>query len=192
MLKKFETLEEAKKVEKRIKGVCVPNIMLNWFLSYTHECLPDDDVINALEEIQYIASLSDLSGITGVGFGVNITVDADDDRNPHEVTICVSGERAQVRFIAKLIACFLGARWGLILKDTSQHATTTVMKLEREDEMESEAYYKLMRDSLLKYFGTKHVMMKEILDKPKFWNSIINVTSEWSDVQRYKYPKIYE
>jgi hypothetical protein len=35
MLRKFDSLEEAKKIGREIKGVCIPDTILNWFLTYT-------------------------------------------------------------------------------------------------------------------------------------------------------------
>lgn len=66
MLRKFDSLEEAKKIERRTKGVCVPSEMLNWFLTYTSECLPDEDAAGSIEEICAIESVSDLAEIADI------------------------------------------------------------------------------------------------------------------------------
>jgi len=191
--RKFGGFEEAKKIEKRIKGVCVPNTMLNWFLTYTKGCLPDEDTIGGIEDLYAIESVYDLAEIADMGFAGDIEVDADDKRNPSEVTIRVSGERTHVEFVAKIISCFLAENKGMVVEDVSRHATSTTVKLKKGSEMkrDMEEDYKKMRDSLIKHFGERHVMLQEIRDKPKFWNSMINATAEWSDVQRYKYPGIY-
>jgi hypothetical protein len=135
----------------------------------------------------------DLAEIADTGFAGDIEVDADDKRNPSEVAIRVSGERTHVEFVAKIISCFLAENKGLAVEDVSRHATSITVKLKKGGEMkkEMEEDYKKMRDSLIKHFGERHVMMQEIQDKPKFWNSMINATAKWSDVQRYKYPRIY-
>ena len=191
MQRKFGSLEEAKKVESRIKGICIPNMMLNWFFTYTNECLPDEIAIGSLEEIHALESVSDLAVIADIGFAVDIKVDADDDRNPTEATIQVSGERMHAEFVAKLAACFLAENKGLVVEDVSRRAASITVKLKSRGERESEANYKMMRESLITHFGERHVMMQEILQKPKFWNSMINATTDWGDVQRHKYPRIY-
>ncbi len=195
MLRKFGSLEEAKKIERRTKGVCLPCGMLNWFLTYTNESLPDEDVAGSIEEICAIKSVSDLSEVADMGLPVDIEVDADDDRNPSAVTIRLTGERTHREFVAKICACFLAENKGLAVDDVFRHTAFTTVKLKREGEgergSEGEGDYKKVRDSLIKHFGERHVMMQEILDKPKFWNEMINATAEWSDVQRYKYPRIY-
>jgi hypothetical protein len=193
MLRKFGSLEEAKKIEQRTKGVCVPNTMLNWFLTYTSECLPDEDAAGSIEEICAIESVSNLTEIADIGFPVDIKVDADDERNPSEVTIRLTGERTHTEFVAKIMACFLAENKGLAVDDVYRHATFTTMKLKREgkNERESEGNYKMVRESLIKHFGERHIMMQEILNKPRFWNAMINATTEWGDMERYKYPKIY-
>ncbi|MBE0517383.1 MAG: hypothetical protein IBX41_08380 [Methanophagales archaeon] len=191
MQRKFGSLEEAKKVEKRIKGICIPNMMLNWFLTYTTECLPDESAIGSLEEIHALESVSDLAVIADIGFAVDIRVDADDDRNPTEATIQVSGERMQAEFVAKLAACFLAEHKGLVVENVSRRAASITVKLKSRGERESEANYKMMRERLIMHFGERHVMMQEILQRPKFWNSMINATTDWGDVQRHKYPRIY-
>ena len=192
VLRKFGSFEEAKKVEKRIKGVCLPTSMLNWLLAHSGGCLPDDDAIESLEEIQIIDSLSVLVDIASTGFAVDIDVVADDERNPSEATLVLTGEKMQARFLAKLLACFLAEHKGLVVTEVSRKAVSTSVKLKREGTMGSEVYYQLMRDRLIEHFGERHVMMQEILDKPKFWNSMVNATTEWGDVQRYKYPKLFE
>lgn len=120
-------------------------------------------------------------------------MDADDDRNPSAVTIRLTGERTHTEFAAKVIACFLAENHGLAVEDVFQHAAFTTLKLKRvgEGERGSEGDYKKVRESLIKHFGERHIMMQEILNKPRFWNAMINATTEWGDMERYKYPKIY-
>nr|QNO52777.1 hypothetical protein HGGDFBBL_00009 [Methanosarcinales archaeon ANME-1 ERB6] len=193
MLRKFGSLEEAKKLERRTKGVCLPRGMLNWFLTYTSECLLDEDAAGSIEEICAIESVSDLAEIAGIGLPVDIKVDADDDRNPSAVTIRLTGERAHTEFVAKIIACFLAENHGLAVEDVFRHTAFTTLKMKREGEgkRESEGDYKKVRDSLIKHFGERHIMVQEILNKPRFWNAMIKATAEWGDVERYKYPRIY-
>lgn len=193
MLQKFGSFEKAKKIERRTKGVCVPNELLNWFLTYTSECLPDEDAAGSIEEICAIESVSDLAEIAGIGLPVDIKVDADDDRNPSAVAIRLTGERAHTEFAAKVIACFLAENRGLAVEDVFRHTASTTVKMKKgkEGERESEDDYKKVRDSLIKHFGERHIMTQEILNKPRFWNAMINATAEWGDMERYKYPKIY-
>jgi len=193
MLRKFGSLEEAEKIEKRTKGVCVPNMMLNWFLTYTDACLPDEDAAGSIEEICAIESVSDLAKIADIGYPVDIKVDTDDARNPSEVTIRLTGERTHTEFVAKIMACFLAENKGLAVEDVFRHTAFTTVKLKKggEGERESDGDYKKVRESLIKHFGERHVMMQEILNKPRFWNAMINATAEWGNVQRYKYPRIY-
>ncbi len=191
MLRKFGSLEEAKKIERRTKGVCLPSEMLNWFLTYTSECLPDEDAAGSIEEICAIESISDLAEIADMGLPVDIEVDADDDQNPSAVTIRLTGEKMYTEFVAKIMACFLAENRGLAVGDVFRHTAFTTVKMKSEGRGESEGSYKKVRDSLIKHFGERHIMMQEILNKPRFWNAMINATVEWGEVQRYKYPKIY-
>jgi len=195
MLRKFGSLEKAKKIERKIKGVYLPNTMLNWFFNYTDGCLQDEATAGCIEEIYATESVYDLAKIADMGFAVAIKIDADDERNPSEVTIHLTGERTHTEFVAKILACFLAENKGLAVEDVSRHTAFTTVKMKREGEGErgrgSEGDYKKVRDSLIKHFGERHVMMQEILGKPKIWNAMINATTEWSAVQRYKYPRIY-
>jgi hypothetical protein len=193
MLRKFGSLEEAKKIEKKTKGVCLPCGMLNWFLTYTDECLPDEDAVGCIEEIGEIESVSDLGEIADICFPVETQVDADDDRNPSAVTIRLTGERMYTEFVAKIIACFLAKNKGLAVEDVFRHTAFTTVKLKKVavGGRGSEGDYKKVRESLMKHFGERHIMMQEILYKPRFWNAMINATAEWGDVERYKYPRIY-
>jgi hypothetical protein len=191
MLRKFGSLEEAKEIEKRTKGICIPHEMMNWFLTYTSECLLDDNAVGSLEGIHGIESVSDLAEIAGIICSVKIQVDTDDDRNPSEVTIRLTGERALTEFVAKIMACFLAENKGLAVEKVIRHTTLTTVKMKKCEGGKSERNYKKVRESLIKHFGGRHVMMQEILNKPQFWNSMLNATSDWGDVQRYKYPKIY-
>jgi len=133
--------------------------------------------------------VSDLSRIADLGFAVDIKVDADDDQNPAEVTICVSGKRMHVEFVVKIAACFLSENKGMAVEDVSRCATSTTVKLKRVEK--GEEGYKRIREGLIKHFGERHIMMQEISNKPQFWNSVITATAEWGDVERYKYPKLY-
>lgn len=192
MLQKFGSLEEAKNIERRTKGICVPYGVLNWFLTYTSECLLDGDAMGSVEEIyDGIESVSDLAEIAGIIFSVKIQVDADDDQKPSNVTIRLTGERTHTEFVAKIMACFLAENKGLAVEDVIRHTTFTTVKMKKCEGYKSESDYKKMRESLIKHFGERHVMMQEILNKPRFWNSMINATADWGDVQRYKYPRIY-
>jgi len=158
---------------------------------YTDACLPDENAMRSIEEIRVIESVSHLKAIADIGFAVDIHVDADDDRNPTEVTLQVSGDRMHAEFVAKLAACFLAETKELVVEDVSRQATTITVNLRRRGELGSEGAYKAVRDSLLQHFGERHVMMQDILQRPRFWNDVITSTCEWSDVQRYKYPRIY-
>lgn len=189
MERRFGSLEEARKIEKRIKGVCIPNPLLNWFLTFTDACLPDEKVLKSLEEVHAITGVSDLETIAEMGFAVDIKIDADDDRNPTEATIRVSGESMHAEFVAKLIACFLAENKEMVVEDVSRLLTFITVKLKRSGEGR-ETIYKVMRDSLLKHFGERHVMMQELLHK-EVWNSMITSLAEWDDLQRYKYPRLY-
>lgn len=191
MQRKFGSLEEAKKIERRVKGICIPNTLLIWFLKYTEGCLPDEAEAGCIEEIMAIKSMSDLADFADFGFPVAIKIDADDEQNPSEVTIQISGEQMQKEFIAKITSCFLTMNRGMVVKDIHRDAASITVKLKSRGESESEANYKMMRESLITHFGERHVMMQEILQKPWFWNSMINATTDWGDVQRHKYPKIY-
>lgn len=193
MLRKFGSLEEAKKIEWRTKGVCLPCGMLNWFLTYTSECLPDEDATGSMEEICAIESVSDLAELADMGLPVDIKADADGDRNPSAVTIRLTGERTHTEFVAKIMACFLAENRGLAVKEVFRHTAFTTVKMKREEKGErgSEDNYKKVRDSLIKHFGERHIMVQEILNKPRFWNAMINATAEWGDMERYKYPRIY-
>jgi len=191
MLRKFGSLEEARKIEKRTKGVCLPYGMLNWFLTYTSECLPDEAAAGSIEEICAIESVSDLAELAGMGFPIELNVTANDERNPSEVEVKIIGERMYTEFVAKTIACFLAGSMEMEVEDVSQHATSITVRMKRAGNTNTERDYKRMRNSLIKYFGARHIMMQEILSKPRFWNDMINATAEWEDVQRYKYPRIY-
>jgi len=191
MLRKFGSLEEARKIEKRTKGVCLPYGMLNWFLTYTSECLPDEAAAGSIEEICAIESVSDLAELAGMGFPIELNVTANDERNPSEVEVKIIGERVYTEFVAKTIACFLAGSMEMEVEDVSQHATSITVRMKRAGNTNTERDYKRMRNSLIKYFGARHIMMQEILSKPRFWNDMINATAEWEDVQRYKYPRIY-
>jgi len=188
---KFGSLEEAKKIERRIRGICIPNMMLHWFLTYTDACLPDENALRSIEQIHSIESVAHFKHIADIGFAVDIHVDADDDRNPTKVTLRVSGERMHAEFVAKLAACFLAETKVLVVEDVARQATMITVNLRRRGEVGSESAYKAVRDSLLEHFGERHVMMLDILQRPRFWSDVVNTTCEWSDVQRYKYPKIY-
>lgn len=190
MERRFGSLEEAKKIEKRIKGVCIPNMLLNWFLMYTEACLPDEKVLKSLEDIHAITRVSDLETIADMGFAVDIKIVADDDRNPTEATIRVSGESMHAEFIAKLTACFLAENKEMIVEDVSRLPTFITVKLKRSGEVGREDIYKVVRNNLLKHFGERHVMMQELLHK-EVWNSMITSVAEWNDVQKYKYPRLY-
>jgi len=189
MLRKFGSLEDAKKIEKRTKGVCLPFGMLRWFLTYTSECLPDEAAAGSIEEICAIESVSDLAELADTGFPVELNVTANDVRNPSEIEATIIGERMYTEFVAKLIACFLAESRGMEVEGVSRHATSLTLRMKRAGNTEGD--YRRVRDSLLKYFGARHIMMQEILNKPRFWNDMINATAEWGDVQRYKYPRIY-
>jgi hypothetical protein len=191
MLRKFGSLEEARKIEQRIRGISIPNMMLHWFLTYTDACLPDESAMRSIEEIRVIESVSHLKSIADIGLAVDIQVDADDDRNPTEVTLQVSGETMQAEFVAKLAACFLAEQKGLAVENVARLATAITVNLRRRGELGSEGAYKAVRDSLLQHFGERHVMMQDILHRPRFWNEVISSTCEWGNVQRYKYPRIY-
>lgn len=191
MLKKFGSLEEARKLERRVKGICIPGMLLRWFLTYTDACLPDESVMRSIEEIRVTESVAHLRSIVDIGFAVDIQVNADDDRNPTGVTLQVSGEPMQAEFVAKLAACFLAEQKGLAVEEVARMATAITVNLKRRGEWGSESGYKIVRDSLLQHFGERHVMMQDILRRPRFWNEVITSTCEWGDVQRYKYPRIY-
>ncbi len=193
MLRKFGSLEEARKVERRAKGVCLPHGLLNWFLRYTEACLPDESAVESIEEIREIDTISDLIEVVDMGFPVELNITPEAERDPGEVEIHLTGEKMYAEFVAKVIACFLGESRGMKVEDLSRHGASITLRMRRVGvgSRDRESDYRTVRKSLLKYFGARHVMMQEILDKPRFWNDMINATADWGDVQRYKYPRLY-
>ncbi len=189
MLSKFGSFEEAKKIERRAKGVCLPYGILDWFLRYTDACLPDEVAVESLEEIHAVESVRDLAELVSMCFPVEVNIKADNEHNPTVAEVRVTGERMQAECVAKFIACFLAESRGMSVDSLVRHGSSLTLWMKLTGFGEDN--YKDIRDSLLKYFGARHVMMQEILDKPRFWNAMINATADWSDVQRYKYPKMY-
>ena len=152
MSKKFGSLEEANKIGMRIKGICIPETMLNWFLTHTDKCLPDEATAGCIEEMHATESVYDLAKIADMGFAVDVKVHADDDQEPTEVTIHVFGEIRQREFVTKILACFLAENKGLTVEDVSRRAPSTTVKLKRSGERGSEGNYKMVRESLIKHF----------------------------------------
>ena len=192
MQQKFGSLPEAKKIENKTKGACLPDGMLNWFITHTRECLLDEDVIESLEEIQGIESLSDLVEVVELCFTVAIQIDIDDEQDPSEALVSVTGKKVRTEFVAKLIACFLGEIGYLEVENVCRRGASITVKLKGNGGRKSEDDYKNVRESLLKHFGARHILMAEILNRPQFWNATINATVEWGNMQRYKYPRIYK
>lgn len=192
MHQKFGSLEEARRMEKRLQGICIPPLMLSWFLSCTDACLPSEESIDALEELIPLRGVMDLPALATLGFNVAITAEADDGRSPRRATIRVAGDRQQVEFTAKLAACYLGKQSGLRVEEADRQATMITLHLKKLGDPGSEAVYIAIRDSLLKHFGERHLMMQELLARPKFWNDVVTASVAWSLSQRYRYPKLYE
>jgi hypothetical protein len=78
------------------------------------------------------------------------------------------------------------------VEDADRQTTMITLRLKKLGEPGSEAVYTAIRDSLLKHFGERHLMMQELLARPKFWNDVVTSSVEWSVLQRYRYPKLYE
>jgi hypothetical protein len=192
MLQKFGSLEEARRIEKRLQGICIPHLMLTWFLSCTDACLPSEESVDSLVEMIPLRGVMDLRALATVGFNVAITAEADDARSPTRATVRVTGDRQQAEFVAKLAACYLGKQSGLRVEDADRQTTMITLRLKKLGEPGSEAVYTAIRDSLLKHFGERHLMMQELLARPKFWNDVVTSSVEWSVLQRYRYPKLYE
>lgn len=192
MHQKFGSLEEARRVEKRLQGICIPRLMLSWFLSCTDACLPSEESVDALAEMLPLRGVMDLPALASLGFNVAITAEADDARSPRRATIRVAGDRQQVEFTAMLAACYLGKQSGLRVEEADRQATMITLHLKKLGDPGSEAVYTAIRDSLLKHFGERHLMMQELLARPKFWNDVVTASVAWSLSQRYRYPKLYE
>jgi hypothetical protein len=192
MLQKFGSLEEARRLEKRVKGVCIPRLMLNWFLTCTDACLPTEESIDSVEELIPLRALTDLEAFSAVGFNVTSSVEADDVRNPTRAAIRITGDRLQAEFVAKLAACCLAKQRSLSVEEVDRQATAITVRLKKQGEPGSEAAYTALRDSLLKHFGERHIMMQELLARPKFWNDVVTSSVEWGVLQRYRYPKLYQ
>lgn len=192
MLQKFGSLEEARRVEKRLQGICIPRLMLTWFLSCTDACLPTEESVNSLAEMIPLRGVTDLPALATLGFTVAITAGADDARSPTKATVRIAGDREQAEFVAKLAACYLGKQSGLRVEESDRQATMITLRLKKLGDPESEAVYTGIRDSLLKHFGERDLMMQELRARPKFWNDVVTSSMEWSVVQRYRYPKLYE
>ncbi|GEM_PF-819161 len=192
MVQKFGSMEEAIRVEKRVKGVCIPRLMLNWFLTCTDSCLPPDESIDALAELISLHTVTDLEALSALGFNVTSAVEADDARNPTRAAIRVTGDPLQAEFVAKLAACCFAKQRNLSVDVVDRAATTTTVLLKKQGERGSEAAYTAIRDSLLTHFGERHIMMQELLARPKFWNDVVTSSLEWSALQQYRYPRLYQ
>jgi hypothetical protein len=191
MHQKFGSLEAARRVEKRLQGICIPRLMLTWFLSCTDACLPTEESIDALEELIPLRGVMDLPALATLGFTVAITAEADDARSPTKATVRVGGEREQAEFVAKLAACYLGKQSGLRVEEVDRQAAMITLRLKKLGEPGSEAVYTAIRDSLLKHFGERDLLLQELRARPKFWNDVVTSSVEWSMLQRYRYPKLY-
>ena len=209
----FGDLESVKKIDGSTDGVVFPKGILVWLLIQTEGCLPDFKTIDSITEQCEIEKKKDVSCNLScmVGLCEKLSVEYEikfdnkakydkvpghdngqKDKNPHGIEIDLHGERLQTEFIAKIISCILGTscilgeRRNYILSNVSKHASFISMRFDQGGSYED------IRETLIKYFGNRHVMTQEIFDKPVFWNNVITSTMEWSDIQKHKYPKIYD
>ena len=191
MAQKFGSLEEARRLEKRVKGICIPQLMLNWFLTCTDACLPTEESIESVEELLPLHTLTDLESFSIFGFSVTSTVESDDLRNPTRAAVQVTGERLQAEFVAKLSACALAKQRSLGVEAVDRQTAGITVRL-RKQGGPAEAAYTAIRDSLLTHFGERHIMMQELLARPKFWNDVVTSSLDWNTLQRYRYPGLYQ
>lgn len=191
MVQKFGSLEEARRVEKRLKGVCIPRLMLNWFLTCTDACLPTDESIDALAELISLHAVTDLEALSAFGFNVTIAVEADDARNPTQAAIQIAGDRLQAEFVARLSSCSLAKQHSMGVEAVDRQTTAITVRLKKQGGPGGEAAYTAIRDSLFTHFGERHIMMQELLARPKFWNDVVTSSLDWNTIQRYRYPRLY-
>ncbi|MDY6965923.1 MAG: hypothetical protein SVM80_08150 [Halobacteriota archaeon] len=184
-LKNFGDINSAKNFERATNGVVISKGILNWLLEQTEGCLPDYEAIDRITERCDTKNGIDFSCI--MNMCDELTVDHKiefDQENPSSINVELNGKRLQTEYVAKIISCILAEK-RYILSDVSKHASSISLKLDKEGS------YEEIREKLLKHFGDRHVMMQEILDKPVYWNNVIISTTEWSDIQKYKFPRIY-
>lgn len=182
----LDDLESIKDLKKDYEGVLIPKKIFYWFLTLAEGCLPDHDTIESLNEKCEIHAISDISSIISLceGLSVGHKIDFDEGEEITSVRVELSGERLETEFMANITSSYMGDN-GYILSDVSKHASFISLTFEMGGS------YEEIRDSLIKNFGFRHIIMEEIFDKPVFWNNVIGSTMEWSDLQRHKFPKIY-
>ena len=182
----FDDLESIKDIKRDYEGVLIPKKLFDWFLTLTEGCLPDHDTIESLNEKCEIQTISDISSIISLyeGLSVSHKIEFDEGEGITSVRVELSGERLETEFMANITASYIGDN-GYILSDVSKHASFISLTFEKRGS------YEEIRDSLIKNFGFRHIIIQEIFDKPVFWNNVISSTMEWSDLQRHKFPKIY-
>jgi hypothetical protein len=191
MAQKFGSLEEARRLEKQVKGICIPRLMLNWFLTCTAACLPTEESIDSVEELLPFHTLTDLESFAAFGLSVASKVEADDLRNPTWAAIQVTGDRLQAEFVAKLSSCALAKQRNLGVETVDRQTTGITVRLKKQGGP-AEAAYTAIMDSLLTHFGERHLMMQELLARPKFWNDVVTSSLDWNTLQRYRYPNLYQ
>ncbi|MDY6930621.1 MAG: hypothetical protein SVJ22_01730 [Halobacteriota archaeon] len=168
------------------EGFLIPKKLFKWFLALTEGSLPDHDTIFSINEKGDIQKVSDLGGITSLcdELSVSYKIEIDDCEEITSIKTELGGERLATEFMANILSSYMGYN-GYILEGVSKHASNISLIFNKGGS------YEEIRDSLIKNFGFRHIILQEIFDKPVFWNNIINSTIEWSDLQRYKYPKMY-
>lgn len=182
----FGDIESIKKVDKRESGFFVPKGIFNWLLIQTEGCLPDYEAIDRLTEQCDTENGTDLSCIMNLCDELRVDPKIEfDQENPSSINIELHGGRLQTEYVAKIISCILAEK-KYILSDVSKRASSIYLKLDKEGSYED------IREKLLKHFGYRHTMMQEVLDKPVYWSNVINSTTEWTDIQKYKFPRIYK
>ncbi|MDY6864537.1 MAG: hypothetical protein SVY15_01005 [Halobacteriota archaeon] len=179
----FRNIENTKNA---YEGFLIPKKLFKWFLTLTEGSLPDHDTIVSINEKSDIQKESDLRGIISLcdELSVSHKIEIDDSEEITSIRIELGGERLTTEFMASISSSYMGYN-GYILESISKHASHISIKFNKGGSYED------IRDSLIKNFGYRHIIMQEIFDKPVFWNNIIHSTIEWSDLQRYKYPKMY-
>ena len=144
--------------------------LFRWMLKEIENRLIPDNIIDEFIQPSLINSMEKLENFLNYKFSrlrwnINIALKYDNDSFPRHVVVYIKGPSQEIRLVAKIVSQYFVKNSNLEI--------TSVINLDSCIKLELSSSGK--RDSVVKFFGEMHEMMKSIRSNPIFWRCLVKM-----------------
>jgi predicted hydrocarbon binding protein len=171
-----EIIDRAGNYKLHMNSQMVDNSLFKWLLTETDDVLISDNVLDELIDPILICSMKNLEEyvtrkFSDLEWGVNVSIQSDNDTLPSEVLIEIKGSYQKIKFAARILSQYMvknsPEHTPLEIKSVNNFGDCITVELSKSNKSDAQK-------SITTFFGGMNDVTKAIKGSPSFWKTIIN------------------